>query len=269
MPSELPWVWAGVAAYTAAAAFAVAGVASGRPREKRVLALLAAGVALFMLAIAIRWARVGHGPFISMFEVLSSNLFSLGLICLIAYWRVPVLRPSAAAALPILLILGFWILAAKPVDSHLPPTYETPVLWFHLVLGKIFLGTCLVGVGLSGVILLRRTRVAPCFRQTLPDSALDALTWRFMLLSLVFESFMLIAGAVWAQDAWGRYWAWDPLETWSFLTWLFLVFSLHARTAYKVPPQTGALMVMAVFVLAFLTFFGVPFISTSPHKGVV
>lgn len=269
MPNELPLIWAGVAAYAMATAFALTGVASGRPREKWVLALLAAGVGLFMLAIAIRWARVGHGPFISMFEVLSSNLFSLGLIFLIAYWRVPVLRSSAAAALPILLVLGFWILAVKPVDSHLPPTYETPVLWFHLVLGKIFLGTCLVGVGLSGVILLRRTRLAPCFRQTLADEALDALAWRFMLLSLVFESFMLIAGAVWAQDAWGRYWAWDPLETWSFLTWLFLVFALHARVAYKVPPQAGALMVLAVFVLAFLTFFGVPFISASPHKGVV
>jgi ABC-type transport system involved in cytochrome c biogenesis permease subunit len=80
---------------------------------------------------------------------------------------------------------------------------------------------------------------------------------------------MLIVGAVWAQDAWGRYWAWDPLETWAFATWLALALVLHARATFRPAPRWHGAMLIAVFVLAFLTFFGVPFISTAPHKGAV
>ena len=90
-----------------------------------------------------------------------------------------------------------------------------------------------------------------------------------MALGLIFETLMLIVGAMWAQDAWGRYWAWDPLETWAFITWLTLAFALHMRFTLKTLPRTGAMMILAVFVLAFLTFFGVPFITTAPHKGAV
>jgi ABC-type transport system involved in cytochrome c biogenesis permease subunit len=90
-----------------------------------------------------------------------------------------------------------------------------------------------------------------------------------MAIGFIFESLMLVAGAIWAQDAWGRYWAWDPLETWSFLTWLVLGIGLHARVTFKLSPRTGAILVISVFVIAFLTFFGMPFISTTPHKGAV
>ena len=101
------------------------------------------------------------------------------------------------------------------------------------------------------------------------DERLHDLNYRFMALGLVFETLMLITGAIWAQQAWGRYWGWDPLETWSLITWLTLAFALHLRFAMKATPRTGAIMVVLVFVLAFFTFLGVPFISTAAHQGAV
>ena len=101
------------------------------------------------------------------------------------------------------------------------------------------------------------------------DAGVDFLAWRFMMAALVFESLMLIAGAVWAQDAWGRFWAWDPLETWAFVTWLTLAGAVHARITWRVGPRQGAVLIAVVFVVAFLTFFGVPFVSLAPHKGAV
>ena len=94
--------------------------------------------------------------------------------------------------------------------------------------------------------------------------ALEELAFRFMAIGFVFETLMLVSGAIWAQDAWGRYWAWDPLETWAFLTWLSLAAFLHARVAFRIGPRASALMILGVFALAFLTFFGVPFVSTAP-----
>lgn len=267
------WVCAGAVLILLSAArawrrLAVDAQIAYKPRPRWLLVDLA--LAAIAIGIAMRWARIGHGPFLNMFEILASSLLSLGLLWRLAASRMPVLRDSAPPVLSLLALMGAWLLAVDPADTHLPPTYEMPVLWFHVALGKIFLACALVATGLAGVMLGRATaRGARWFRRMPGDASLDALAWRFMLAALVFESLMLIAGAVWAQDAWGRFWAWDPLETWAFVTWLALAAAVHARITWRVTPRVGALMIAAVFVIAFLTFFGVPFISLAPHKGAV
>jgi ABC-type transport system involved in cytochrome c biogenesis permease subunit len=158
----------------------------------------------------------------------------------------------------------------NPTDTRLPVNYETPLLWIHVLLGKVFLGCALAALGLAGVVLIRRRAAGAARFANLPnDKVLDDHAWRLMLVALVFESLMLIAGAVWAQDAWGRYWDWDPLEIWAFLTWLLLVSAVHARRTWNLGPAVGAWMIVTVFAVAFLTFFGVPFLSLAPHKGAV
>ncbi len=274
---ELPWLWAGVCACLAAATLAWTGLraplaaavpsaaVSGRPWRVLELALV-----LVALGLAQRWWRLGHGPFLDMFEILASSLLSLGVVAAWASRRDALLRAAAPVVLSLLALIGLWLLATDPADTHLPATYQTPVLWFHVLLGKLFLGCALWALGLAGLLLLRRTRWgARRLLRLSDDAALDASAWRVMQVALLFESLMLVAGAVWAQDAWGRYWAWDPLETWAFLTWLLLVGALHARRSMRLSPATSAWLVVAVFTLAFLTFFGVPFVSVAPHKGAV
>jgi len=255
---EAPLLWSALLAYVVAGSAAIFALALERRAERWILALLALGLALHGAALAARWIAVGHGPFITLFEILSSNIWSLTLVFTLAYWRVPAVRPAAAFVMPVLFILMGWLLVAHPGEGHFPPTYRTLWLYVHVGLGKVFLGTVLVAVGLSGLILAR-----------LAAQGLEELAFRFMAIGFVFETLMLVSGAVWAQDAWGRYWAWDPLETWAFLTWLSLAAFLHARVAFRLGPRASAVMIVGVFVLAFLTFFGVPFISTAPHKGDV
>ncbi|MDB5953710.1 cytochrome c biogenesis protein CcsA [Ramlibacter sp.] len=251
-------------------AWRVTAVTTVRSAPVRVLSLHDLALAVLAVGIALRWARIGHGPFLSLFEVLASSLVSLGLVWRIAGLRLPLLRESAPVVLSLLSVMGIWLLVANPADTLLPPTYEMPILWVHVALGKIFLGCAFVATGLAGVLLARRSRRgARWFRRMPGDAALDLLAWRFMLAGLVFESLMLIAGAVWAQDAWGRFWAWDPLETWAFITWIALSAAVHARITWQVGPRVGALMIAGVFAIAFLTFFGVPFLSLAPHKGAV
>ena len=267
---ELQALWAALVVYVLAGSLAIFGVVWRKRPEKTVLVLLLLGLALNTASIALRWERLGHGPYITMFEILLSNIWSLLVIYLLAYWRIPPIRPSAAVVMPIIFVMMGWLLVTSPYEGHLPATYHTVWLFVHIAFGKLFLGNVLVAVGISGIILLREGRVTASRFEKLPDNnRLEELSFRFMAAGIIFETLMLIAGAIWAQDAWGRYWAWDPLETWSFLTWLSLAFSLHARVTYKLSPRNSALLVMAVFALAFLTFFGVPFISTAPHKGAV
>ena len=266
---EFAWLWVAIFSYVAAGSLALGGAALRCVPERAVLGLLCAGLALHAVSLGLRWVRLGHGPFVTMFEVLSSNVWSLTLVFAIAYARVRVVRPTAAFVLPVLFLMMGWLLTASPEASHLPPTYHTPWLWVHVGFGKVFLGAVLVALGLSGVILWRALRGAERFPALPDDVRLERLAFRFMVLGFLFESLMLVAGALWAYDAWGRYWAWDPLETWAFATWLLLAAFLHARVTLRLAPAAGAAMVLAVFTLAFLTFFGVPFLSIGPHKGVI
>lgn len=270
MELELRMLWAAIVAYVVSGSLAVIAVVLGKRPDKTFLGLLVAGLALHGLSIGLRWDRLDHGPFITMFEILSSNVWSLLLVFAIACWRVPAIRPVSAVVMPIMFVMMGWLMMTNPGEGHFPPTYHTPWLYIHVALGKVFLGAVLVAVGMAGVVLLRAAGIGRGRLARLPnDDRLDDLAYRFMALGLIFESLMLVAGAIWAQDAWGRYWAWDPLETWSFLTWLVLGIVLHARVTYKLAPRTGALLVISVFVIAFLTFFGMPFISTTPHQGAV
>lgn len=126
------------------------------------------------------------------------------------------------------------------------------------------MGAVLVAVGMVGVIILRSAGIGREHMAGLPaNERLDDLAYRFMALELIFETLMLVVSTMWAQDAW------DPLETWSFITWLTLAFLLHMRLTLKARLRTGSMMILPVFVLAFLTFFGAPFITTLPHKGAV
>lgn len=278
--TELPWLWAALVAYALATFAAFRGIALQpdvpvgsvlrHGYEKTVLALLTVGITLLVICMTYRWLRIGHGPFVNLFELLISQLFSLGLIYGVFYWRVPSLRASALVVLPALWVLGLWVLTLEPEAVPNPPTYFNNWKWAHVGFGKFFLGFCLIGTGLAGIILMRRVRAfEPWFRHMAADEVIDVHAWRFMLLALVFESLMLIAGAVWAQDAWGRYWAWDALETSAFLNWLALGAAIHARFTYKVPVRVGAMIIIGIFVFAFFTYFGTPFYSDAAHKGVI
>ncbi len=226
-----------------------------RPWLGRALGLLSAVLAA---AITLRWQRLGHGPFINLYEILLSNLFSLGgLYLLIRTWR-PQVRIADPVVAGVLGLLGLWLVEVPALDSHLPPTYETPWLWLHLIAGKLFLASALVAAGLGGILIARAGA-----------GETERLAWRWLGIALVFHSLMLVAGAVWAQDAWGRYWAWDPLETSAFLTWLAMAFALHVRSAWRPGTTVTGLLFWGVFVLAFLTFFGVPFLSQAPHQGAI
>ncbi|MEN8169367.1 MAG: cytochrome c biogenesis protein CcsA [Pseudomonadota bacterium] len=270
MERELILLWCAISVYVLAGVIAIFGVVLGKRPERTVLATLIIALLLHGISILMRWDRLDHGPYLTMFEILSSNVWSLLFLYSIAYWRYRPIRPTSAIVLPLMFVMMGWLMLSSPGEGHLPPTYDTTWLVIHILFGKVFLGSVLIAVGMAGVILLRRYKLGTHRLSRLPsDQRLDDLAFRFMALGLIFDTLMLIAGAIWAQDAWGRYWAWDRLETWSFLTWLFLAFSLHLRVTYRPQPVRDAVMIMVVFLLAFLTFFGVPFVTTVPHQGAV
>jgi ABC-type transport system involved in cytochrome c biogenesis permease subunit len=255
-----------VTSATAVLVVAMSTAAAGT-RATVVLTLMLVAVILQTVALAARWAELGHGPFTTLYEVLGSSVWSLLLFYAAAYTAMPAIRSTAALVLPFIVLLAAWMLSTDSSPGHLPPTFSTPLLYVHSLFGKLFLGCMLLSVALAVVVPARWTVLSRRFEDMPQDDRLIELSYRFAAFAFIFDTLMLITGAIWAQDAWGRYWAWDPLETWAFLTWLALAFALHLKIWMRPAPLVWVVLSVAVFVLAFLTFFGVPFVSDSPHKG--
>lgn len=261
---ESPLIVAALALYLLCAAQVLRPAGAGPARGLRPLprGWLEAAVALHTMALLLRWATLGHGPFTTLHEILSSSLWSLSFVYALMSLALPELRRSFVVAAPVLLLLAAWLLVADAAPGHMPPTYDTPLLYLHTLVGKAYLGLLLGAVSLGLMPALLKGSVAE-------QMHFDRLAHRLAAWAFVCETLMLIVGAIWAQDAWGRWWAWDPLESWAFVSWLALAATLHARATLRPRPLRHGLWLAGCFALAFVTFFGVPFLSLAPHKGAI
>jgi ABC-type transport system involved in cytochrome c biogenesis permease subunit len=267
---ELLMLWSGLSMYAFAGAWAIGVLLLFREVSRLLLPMMLLGFLLHTLAIAVRWVEFGYGPFVTIFEILSSNIWSFVLIWLICFNRLPKIRKALITVCPIFFMMMGWLLLANPGKTFFPSTYYTIWLYIHVGLGKIFLGAVLIAVSLALTVLLRILALGRWAFKSLPsDVSLSELAYRFLAVGLVFDTLMLISGGIWAQDAWGRYWSWDSLEVWALVTWIVLALTLHARFALELSPRRSALLIIIVFSVAFLTFFGIPFISQSAHQGII
>lgn len=263
-------LWVALIGYSIACAMALVGVVFRKRPERTMLALLTLSVLLHTVSIGTRWVRIEHLPVGNGFEMLSANVWGLMLAVLIGYWILPRVRAFAAMVLPVVILLMAWMLLIPSHESSLPPTYDTIWLYIHIGFIKLFVGSVFIALGMAIIVLLRAINLGRSQLSNMPvDVRLDDLAYRFMALGLIFDTMGVSAGAIWAQDAWGRYWSWDPLEVWSLVTWLSIGLMLHLRASFRTGPRINALMIVATFIIAFFTFFGIPFISTALHKGAI
>jgi cytochrome c-type biogenesis protein CcsB len=92
----------------------------------------------------------------------------------------------------------------------------------------------------------------------LPSAALlDRIAYRAIAFAFPIWTFAVIAGAIWAQEAWGRYWGWDPKETWSFVTWTIFAGYLHARSTAGWKGRRAAVIALVGFVSLLITYYAV------------
>lgn len=269
MMSEYSMIHLALPLYSVAALMAFVSAYRREVSDRAVLWVLTMALAFHTASIALRWSEVGHGPYVNLYEVLTSNTWSLHVAVLAACLLVPTVRVSLAPVLALLQVLVIWLWIEPPISSEIPVTYFTIWLSVHVWVGKVFLGCLTVAAGLALTVLAYRFGWLPKKVSMVSDVVLDELAYRFVGVAFLFETLMLVAGAIWAQDAWGRYWDWDPLETWSFSTWVLAAAYLHLRGSRRLGARVSAVAIIALFVVAFFTFFGMPFISIAAHKGAI
>jgi len=203
----------------------------------------------------------GHAPLSNIYESLVFFALTIGVIYLVIERRYKN-RIIGCFAMP----LAFFALAYASFGTSVKIQPLIPALKSNWLIAHVF--TCFIGYsafalafGVSIMYLLKKGKEDPAdsgllFR--LPRSEmLDELTHQLIMFGFLFLTAGIISGAVWANSAWGRYWGWDPKETWSFITWLIYASLLHFRLMRGWRGKRIAVLSIVGFAAVMFTYFGV------------
>ena len=249
-------------------AFAYALIFSHPNKIAQAKWLTAVGLGFHVVALALRYVHVGHGPYMMKYEVLSSDAWMAVAMLLVFLWRKPNWSALALVALPVVILMMGIGLFTNPEARNLPPTLRSIWLVFHILFTKLALGAFVLSLA-SAIVLLRKLNGATGrWLDRLPGvEVLEANTVRFIGFGFVFWTTTIGMGAIWANQSWGRYWGWDPIESWSFVTWLAFAVLLHVRLFFKLKARAIAWATIACFILSILTALVFPFIFPSMHSA--
>ncbi len=223
-----------------------------------------AATAFLAAGIGARWFAshkmgYGHIPLSNLYESLLFFALSISVIHIYIQKKYHIRIIGAVGALIPFLVMAYASLPSVSTDiKPLIPALQSN--WLAVHVSTCFLGYAAFALafGVSILYLLKSSGRAKEFTRILPPlHILDELTYQLVVFGFLFLSIGIITGAIWANQAWGRYWGWDPKETWSFITWLIYAVMLHARFAKGWKGKAIAYLSCIGFMAVLFTYFGV------------
>ncbi|MET0455076.1 MAG: c-type cytochrome biogenesis protein CcsB [Mycobacterium sp.] len=248
------------------------------------VALVYVGTAALLGCIVLRGLATSRVPWGNMYEFINLTCFC-GLVAAAITLRRPKYRPLwAFVLLPVLILLavsGKWLYSnAAPVMPALQ-SYWLPI---HVSVVSLGSGVFLVAGVASMLFLLKMSPlgdvgrdgvvagdgIAPRVRAIvakLPDAqTLDRIAYRTTIFAFPVFGFGVIFGAIWAEEAWGRYWGWDPKETVAFIAWVIYAAYLHARSTAGWRDKKAAWINVVGFVAMVFNLFFINLVITGLHS---
>lgn len=237
------------------------------------LALVYVGIAMLFACIVLRGLATTRVPWGNMYEFINLTSFC-GLIAAAVVLRKPQFRALWVFVLvPELILLsvsGKWLYTnAAPVMPALQ-SYWLPI---HVSVVSIGSGVFLVAGVASILFLLKMSPLAVQDNgfgrmiQRLPDAqTLDRIAYRTTIFAFPIFGFGVIFGAIWAEEAWGRYWGWDPKETVSFVAWVVYAAYLHARSTAGWRDKKAAWINVVGFVAMVFNLFFINLVTVGLHS---
>lgn len=261
---------------------ATPGVVTEAPRrsaDERIgsagLSLVYVGIALLLACIVLRGLSTSRVPWGNMYEFINLTSFC-GLVAGAVVLRRPQYRALWVFVLvPVLILLtvsGRWLYShAAPVMPALQ-SYWLPI---HVSVVSLGSGVFLVAGVASILFLLKMSRFGEAGADTvfgrivsrLPDAqTLDRIAYRTTIFAFPVFGFGVIFGAIWAEEAWGRYWGWDPKETVSFIAWVVYAAYLHARSTAGWRDRKAAWINVVGFVAMVFNLFFINLVTVGLHS---
>jgi len=227
------------------------------------------GFYLNVLGFFIRWLQThemgfGYVPLSNLFESLV--FFAMCISGIYLFWELRLKNKAIGAIVFILtsLVMAFASLKADASIRPLIPALKSNWLIAHVITCFLGYGAFAVSFGASIAYLLHNN---PKFSKFLPEKhTLEFFIYKSILFGFVWFTLGIITGAVWADQAWGRYWSWDPKETWSLITWLIYGGIIHLRLIKGWQGKKLSLLSILGFISVLFTYFGVNFLLSGLHS---
>jgi cytochrome c-type biogenesis protein CcsB len=254
------------------------------------VALTVIGLAVHVAVLVTRGLAAGRVPLGNMYEfvVALTAVFAVGWIALLAVR--PTLRPlgvfvTGAQAL----LLGFAGLVLTTPAAPLMPALQSAWLKIHVSAAATASGLLLLAFVPAALYLIRAgydVRSAPASDESGVDApapavvrfpyslgralpaadTLERLAFRLHAFAFPIWTLAIICGAIWAESAWGRYWGWDPKETWSFISWVAYAAYLHARATPSVKRTTATWFTVAAWITMVINLYVINFVAVGLHS---
>jgi len=259
-----------------------------------ILKLLTISVNFFItLQLIFRWSISGHFPISNLYESLYFLTWgiTMGQLLLEREYESPII-PSVAVPIELFAVcFACFVLPEElKLSSNLVPALRSSWLVMHVTVVMLSYAALIIGSLLSASVLFVNTNKPLQIRSSstgiggfkisnnysfndLVDpiefshsEELDTLSYRSILIGFVLLTLGLISGAVWANEAWGTWWSWDPKETWAFISWLFYAAYLHMRISKGWQGRKPALLASTGFLVVLVCYLGVNFLGIGLHS---
>ncbi len=245
------------------------------------------------LQLILRWSISGHFPISNLYESLYFLAWgiSMGQLLIEREYQSPII-PSIAIPIELLTVaFACFVLPDElKLSSNLVPALRSSWLIMHVSVVMLSYAALIIGSLLSASVLFVNKNKPLQIRSSstgiggfkIPNNyplndlvdpiefshseELDTLSYRSILIGFVLLTLGLISGAVWANEAWGTWWSWDPKETWAFISWLFYAAYLHMRISKGWQGRRPALLASTGFLVVLVCYLGVNFLGIGLHS---
>jgi len=235
------------------------------------------GLTAHVLAILARGLAEHRTPWGNMYEFIAAFTCMAVLVLVAASVTYRAYYLGLFVLLPVVLALGIDLTVIYTPAGQLVPALQSYWIAIHVTAMIIAIGLFIFGAVVTTLYLIAersQRRVAAGLRsraagimQHLPAAiVLDRLSYRAILFAFPVWTFGVMAGAIWADHAWGRYWGWDPKETWSFITWVVYAMFLHARATAGWRGRRAAYIQLAGFACLLFNVVGINLWITGLHS---
>jgi len=269
---ETVFFWITMAIYALASGGYIYSFVFKNPRVMpKMTIFVGGGLVAHAAAIGARYSATGHLPWSGDYEsALMGGWIIVGGTLLVG-WRNKSLQGLAVATVPLVLVMMGFGYMRNPVLTPMAASLKTFWLYIHVYFAWLAFGAYALAMAAAVVYLLklgdsRRPAPNPTYERFPSLDRLDELIFRYVVFGFITDTIMIAAGAIWAKDLWGSYWSWDPVETWSLISWLTYGVCIHMRVTFGWRGTRLAWLAIAALSTVIITFFGVTFIvNTSLH----
>jgi cytochrome c-type biogenesis protein CcsB len=261
--TESVLIWGCIYLYTAASILLLTGFVFGKERVVRWTGWLVLPAFLAHTTLVLwRWARTGYFPANGELENALTGSWLAIAFTVYLFVRNRTMSGIALFTVPTtLLLLGYGIMRA-PTPLPLAASLKSSWLIIHVLFAQLAFGAYVIASAFGLLYLLkehheRRGPPGAFYRKVPRLPVMDENMFRFVIYGFIAETVMLAAGAIWAKELWGNYWAWDPVEVWALISWLLYGLTIHLRVTLGWRGRRMAWLMIALLSTVVISYWGV------------